>query len=97
MKNLFFPAVVPAAVTLQTAPVLVLANEIARLPLFAHLKRVVLEQMRLPSEVLPVMRIDTLRLIVFGVVGTPLSLEVKHIEFLVARHLVNQGRLNVLV
>lgn len=88
---------VPAAIALQGASIFVLTNEVASLPLLTDLKRVILEEVRLPPEVLPVVRVDTLRLIVLSVVRAPLSLEVKHKELLVAGHLVDQRSLDVLI
>ena len=97
VENLLLPAVVLAAVALELAALLVLADEVAGLPRLAHLEGIVLEEVGLAAEVLPVVRVDALRLVVLGVVGAPLRLEVEHVELLVARHLVDQRRLDVLV
>ena len=97
VENLLLPAVVLAAVALELAALLVLADEVAGLPRLAHLEGIVLEEVGLAAEALPVVRVDALRLVVLGVVGAPLRLEVEHVELLVARHLVDQRRLDVLV
>lgn len=93
MEDLLLPSVVASAVALERTPLLVLANEVACLPLLTYLKWVVGEQLRLPPEVLPVVSVDALRFVVLSVEGAPLSLEIEHVEFLVAGHLVNQRRL----
>lgn len=95
--NLLLPPVILGAARLQGTPLLILANEVASLPFFADLKRIVLEQMRLPPEILPIVRINTLRLIVLVVEGAPLSFEIEHEKLLVARHLVNERRLDICV
>ena len=64
-------------------------------PAFTNLKRIVEEQMRLASEVLPVVCVATLGFIVLSAEGAPLSLEEEHVEVLVAGHLVDQRRLDV--
>lgn len=97
MENLFFPTVIPTAVALQRASFLVLANELTCLPLLAHLKWVILEQVRLATEVLPVVRVNALGLVVLGIVRAPLGLEIKHVEFLASCHLVDQRDLDILI
>lgn len=97
VEDLLLPAVVLAAVRLQLAALLILAYEVARLPLLTDFKRIVLEKVRLPAEVLPVVGIHALGLVVFCVIWAPFSFEVKHIELLVAGHFVDQRGLYVLV
>jgi hypothetical protein len=46
--------------------------------------------MRLPPKVLPIVRIETLRLVMLVSEGAPFSLEVKHEKLPVSRHFVNQ-------
>jgi len=89
MEDLFLPAVILATVALELASFFVLADEVARLPRLTDLKGIVLEEVGLASEVLPIVCVDTLSLVMFSVVGAPLCLKVKHIEFLVSRHLVD--------
>lgn len=89
VKQLLLPAVSASTAALKRAPVLVLTYKVALLPLFAHLVRVVLEVVWFSSEVLPVVRVDTLGLVVLVVVGTPLSFEVVHVELQSAVHLVD--------
>jgi hypothetical protein len=52
---------------------------------------------RLPSEVLPVVRVDALSFVVFVVEWAPLCLKVEHVELTVTRHFVDQWCLDVLV
>jgi hypothetical protein len=97
MENLFFPAVVPTTIALQRASFLILADEVTCLPLLANLKGVILEEVRLAAEVLPVVRVNTLGLIVLCIVRAPLSLKIKHVELLGPGHFVDQGRFYILV
>lgn len=97
MEDLLFPTVVLAAVGLKLAAFLILAYEISSLPLLTNFERVVLEEVGLSSEVLPVVSVHALSLVVFCVVGTPFGLEVEHVKFLVPGHLVDQRCLYVLI
>ena len=97
MEHLFFPTVVASTVTLERTSILVLANEVSSLPLFADLIRIVVEELGLAAEVLPVMRINALGLVVLLIVWTPLRLEEVHVEVHVTGHLVDQRRLNIYV
>lgn len=80
---------------LQRTPFLILANKIAGLPRFTDLKWVVQEEMRLSTEVLPIVCVAALSLIMLSTEWTPLSLKIKHVELLTPWHLMNQGGLNV--
>lgn len=51
--------------------------------------------MRLSSEILPIVSVNTLSFIVLCVVRAPLRLEVKHKELLISGHFVDQGRFYV--
>jgi hypothetical protein len=95
--DLFLPAVVLGARSLEGTAFLVFPDKIARLPFFADFEWVVGKEMRLAPEVLPVVRVYTLGFVVFVVERAPLGLEVEHKKLLVPRHLVNEGRLDVLV
>ena len=53
--------------------------------------------MRFAAEIVPVVGIDTLRLVVCLDEGAPLCLEVVHEKVGVSRHLMDQPRLNVIV
>lgn len=97
VEDLFLPAVEFGAKALQLAALLVLADEVAGLPLLAHGVGVIVEQMGLAAKVLPVMRVNALRLVMLLVVGAPLSLEVKHVELLLPGHLVDERRFDVRV
>lgn len=95
--DLFLPAVVLGARSLERTAFLVFPDKITRLPFFADFEWIVRKEMRLSPEVLPVVRVYTLGFVVFVVEWAPLGLEVKHKKFLVSRHLVNEGGLDVLV
>ena len=95
VEYLLFPSMVLSTEGLQGASLLVLANKVASLPSLTDLKGIVQEQMWLSAEILPVVGITALGLVVLGAERTPLSFEVKHVELLVARHLVDQGSFNV--
>ena len=96
MVNLLFPAVTVRAESLQRAPLVVVSDESPSLPILAEIARLVVEEVGLAPKILPVVRVNTLRLVVLIVKeGAPLSLEVEHVEFLVARVLVDQASFNV--
>lgn len=80
---------IASTVTLKFASFLILPNKVTSLPLLAHLKRIILEQVGLPPKVLPVVSVDALRLIVLSVIRAPLSFKVEHVELLIASHLMN--------
>jgi hypothetical protein len=86
MVLLFFPAVAVAATVLQFAAILVRLGVFFCLPVLA-LVFIVLVNMWLPSEVLPVVCVNayvTLMLLVTK--WTPHSLEMKHIEIRIMLH-----------
>ena len=94
---MLFPAVAVTTVRHQVAPLCVLTNECTRLPVLAHLRAVIVEEVGFSPEVLPVVCIQAETLIVFFVQGAPLRLEVKHVKVLVFGQRVEQPRLQVLV
>ena len=95
MVLLLFPPVAIGATSLQRAPLVILSDESTRLPVGAGFSRIV-ENVRLSSEVLPIVRVDTLGLVVLLIEGTPLSLEVEHPEVCVTFHGVNHSRAQAL-
>lgn len=81
---------------LERAPFVIVSNESSCLPVLAEVARVVIEELGLASEVLPVVSVDTLRLVVLTVLeGTPFCLEVEHVELLVTRVVMNQARFDL--
>lgn len=80
MEQLFFPTVRTATVTLHGTAILVLAYKITGLPLVTILIRVVVKQVRLASEVLPIVSVDTLCLIVLLIKRAPFCLKIVHIK-----------------
>lgn len=97
VKHLFLPAMAFGAIGLQRAPFLVVPDKGAGLPPLAQLLWIVVKEMGLSPEVLPVVRVDALRFVVLTREGAPLRLEVKQVELAVARHLVYQRRLDVVL
>lgn len=90
--DLLFPAVTVGTECFQGAPLVVVSNEGTCLPVLAKVARVVVVELWLATKVLPVVRIDALRLVVLTVLeGTPLRLEVEHVEFLVAWVVMDQA------
>ena len=69
---------------------MVLGNKSPRLPVRAYILAVIRENIRLSSEILPVVSIDTLSLIVLFVEWTPLCFEVKHVKVGILFHLMNK-------
>ena len=76
---------------------MVLTDEGTCLPVLAEVPRVIVEQVWLAAEIVPVMSVDTLGLVVRLDVGAPLSLKVVHIERRIALHFMDQARLDVFV
>jgi len=65
---------------LQNTTLFISTNEGSSFPIWAKVVRIVVEQLRLSSEILPVVCIVTLGFVVFLVEWTPLSLEIELIE-----------------
>lgn len=95
--DLLLPAMAPGAVGLQRTTFMILTDEGACLPVLAELSGVVIEQVGLAAEVMPVVGIDALSLVVGLDEWTPLGLEVVHEETGVACHLMDQPSLDVVV
>lgn len=77
---LLLPAMALVALIFIRAAILVLVDELPRSPIGALVSLIDIE-LRLPSEVLPVVSVDALvSLVIVFVIGTPHSLEVKHVE-----------------
>jgi len=88
MKFLFLPAMAAAATVLEFAAVLVCLGVLLRLPKLALVFSVLVD-VRLPSEVLPVMCINAyIARMLFIRKWTPHSLVVKHIEISILFHLL---------
>lgn len=94
---MFLPSVSELTTTHCLAPLVVLGDESVRSPIFAEGVAVVLEQVRLSSKILVVVRIRTLSFVVFFVEWTPLRLIIKHEKFCVLVHLVDQPNFQFLV
>jgi hypothetical protein len=92
---LFLPPMTLQASSLELAPFLILADESACLPVGAQLWWSVVKQIRLPSEVLPIVRVVTQCLVVVIVEGTPFCFEIKHEEVSIFAHYMDQPALNV--
>ena len=98
MINLLLPAVSSGAECLQRTTLVVVADESSTLPVLTELLWVIVKEVRLAPEVLPVMRILALSLVVLnGQVGAPLRLEVVHVEVVVLGVLVDQASFQVLL
>jgi hypothetical protein len=82
-------------VTLKGTTIFISPYKLAGLPLFADLVRRVAEQVGLTSEVLPVMREETLAFIVFVCEGTPFSFKVKQEECFILGHLIDKRYLDI--
>jgi len=91
----FLPPVTILTRSLKHATFFVLANESACLPICTQHQCIIIEQIGLSPEVLPVVSVVTLGLIVLLVERAPLSLEVEHIEVGIFLHKVNDPCLNV--
>lgn len=96
MVLLFLPAMAAFAACLLWAPFMILRNEGTWLPVITDLVCIVVENIWLPSEVLPIVRIDALCFVVLLVEGAPFGFEIKHVKVGVLGHLVYQPRLELL-
>jgi hypothetical protein len=95
MVLLFFPPMTLLAWSLERTSFFIVANESLSFPVLTGLECIVIKYLGFPSEVLPVVGIITLGLVVVFVEGTPLSLEVEHVEVRVLVHEVDYTWLNV--
>ena len=79
MEELLFPAMAHLAVLEAFAALFVTSDEGAALPILTQIY-LVGEQVRAAPEVLEVVGVHALRLVVLLVEGTPLGLEIEHVE-----------------
>lgn len=80
---------------LQDAPFFVLTNEGARLPILTKFMSIVVKDVRLSSEVLPVVSVVALGLVVLLVERTPFSLEVELVIVSILLHSMNDASLQI--
>jgi hypothetical protein len=73
------------------ASFVVFGDECTWLPIVTSFVALIIENIGLSPEVLPVMSINTLSFVMLLVEWTPLSLEVKHIKIYVFFHLMDQS------
>jgi len=95
--NLLLPSVELGTSALEGTSFLVVGDKITGLPLLTHFEWIIIEEMWLATEILPIVRVNTLAFVVVGVEGAPLGLEVEHVELLGAGHFVDERGLDVLV
>ena len=80
MILLLLPAMSILASCLVGAPLMILGDECPRLPVVTCLSALVVENIWLSSEILPVVSVDTLGLVMLLIEWAPFSLKVKHVE-----------------
>jgi len=80
MIFLLLPAVVFLTAGLHGTALFILSNESFRLPVLTSHEHIIVVQLGLPPEVLPVMSIVALSLVVFLVERAPFRFEIEHIE-----------------
>lgn len=80
---------------LQDAPFFVLTNEGTRLPILTKFMSIVVKDVRLSSEVLPVVSVVALGLVVLLVERTPFSLEVELVIVSILLHSMNDASLQI--
>ena len=80
MVHLLLPAMTPCTIALQRTSFVVLTDEGTCLPVLTEVPCVIVEQVWLAAEIVPVVGVDTLGLVVRFDVGAPLSLKVVHIK-----------------
>ena len=75
---------------------MIVSYECPSLPVLTKLARIIVKQVRLSPEVLPVVRVFALGLVVIvGKIWAPFGLKVVHVEFVILRILVNKARLQI--
>ena len=79
MELLLLPAMTVLALVEPLAALLIAGDKGATLPVLTEFNLVV-KQVRSPPEVLEIVCVDTLGLVMLMVEGTPLCLEVEHVE-----------------
>jgi len=90
VELLLLPAMAAEALVAQTAPILVGGDNLLGVPVLTHLIRIC-EDGRLPSVILPVVRIDAhVSLMVVLSVRTPDALEVEEVEVQIRLELLDQ-------
>lgn len=95
MVLMLFPTMAFQTSSLQHTSLLILADKSTSLPISTKLMSVIAEDMRFSSEVLPVMSIVALGLVMLFVEGTPLSLEIEHVEVSIFLHEMDDPSLDV--
>ena len=94
--NLLFPAVATRTEGLQGTSLVIISDESPSLPVLTEVTWIIVEEVGLTPEILPVMCVHAQSFVVLAVKKrAPLSLEVEHKEFLIARVFMNQSRFNV--
>ena len=94
--HLLFPAVTQSTEGLHWTPFAIVPDESADFPIRADLAWIIVEEMGLAAEVLPVVGVFTLRFVVhLALEWAPLCLKVVHVEVSIALILVNQASLQV--
>ena len=81
---------------LVRAPFDILGDECSWLPVIAYLVALIFVDVRFSSKILPIVRINTLGFVMLLIEGTPLCLEVEHVEVTVLLHLMDQSSFKVL-
>ena len=94
--HLLFPAMAQRTEGLHRTAFAVVPNESSYFPVWADLARIIVEEMGLAAEILPVVGILTLRFVVhLTLERAPLCLKVVHVKVGVALILVDQAGLQV--
>lgn len=96
MVDLLFPSVTSGAVSLQRTSLVVLTDEATCLPILTEFSGIVIKQVGLATEVMPVVSIDTLSFVVGLDVWAPFCLKVVHEEVQITWHLMYQSCLDVI-
>jgi hypothetical protein len=96
MVLLLFPAVAAGATGLVRTTFVVFGDEGARLPVPADVVCVIVVDIWLPPEVLPIVRVHALGLVVLFIEWAPLGLEIEHVEICVFGHFVDEAGLELL-
>ena len=93
---LLLPSMRVGTARLVRAPFDVLGDECPWLPVVAYLMALIFVDVGFPSEILPIVRINTLGFVVLLIEGAPLCLEVEHVEVTVLLHLMDQSSFKIL-
>lgn len=95
MVFLFFPSMASLARSLFETSFFIFSNKSLGLPIVARLKNIVVVQLWLATEILPIVSVVALSFVVLFVKRTPLGLEIEHVKIFIFLHKVYDSRFDI--